>query len=110
MVLIKWDESGVVLVAVRFVGLYKVLQMEVFDRISKMTVSSTPIYALVPKPKGWRDLSVYTRGLGQVVLKYNGKSYPSNPSLASKYTANLRQAGNTLWGVLPICSGISKLE
>ena len=71
-----------------------------FQPHSKMTVSSTPIYALSTQTQGWRDLSVYTRGLGQVVLKYNGKSYPSNPSLALKYTANLKQAGNTL--LLPI--------
>ncbi len=71
-----------------------------FQPHSKMTVSSTPIYALSTQTQGWRDLSVYTRGLGQVILKYNGKSYPSNPSLASKYTANLKQAGNTL--LLPI--------
>ncbi|MNR84813.1 hypothetical protein D3C71_1089720 [compost metagenome] len=73
-----------------------------FQQHSKMTVSSTPIYALSTQTKGWRDLSVYTRGLGQVVLKYNGKSYPSNPSLASKYTANLKQVGNTL--LLPIAA------
>lgn len=71
-----------------------------FQPHSKMTVSSTPIYALSSQTQGWRDLSVYTRGLGQVILKYNRKSYPSNPSLASKYTANLKQVGNTL--LLPI--------
>ena len=71
-----------------------------FQPHSKMTVSSTPIYALGTQTQGWDDLSVYTRGLGQVILKYNGKSYPSNPSLASKYTANLKQVGNTL--LLPI--------
>ena len=71
-----------------------------FQPHSKMTVSSTPIYALSTQTQGWRDLSVYTRGLGQVVLKFNGKSYPSNPSLATKYTANLKQVGNTL--LLPI--------
>ena len=71
-----------------------------FQPHSKMTVSSTPNYALSTQTQGWRDLSVYTRGLGQVILKYNGKSYPSNPSLASKYTANLKQVGNTL--LLPI--------
>lgn len=71
-----------------------------FQPHSKMTVTSTPVYALSTQTQGWHDLSVYTRGLGQVILKYNGKSYPSNPSLANKYTLNLKQAGNTL--LLPI--------
>ncbi|MFH7807931.1 hypothetical protein ACE01U_04615 [Acinetobacter sp. BSP-153] len=71
-----------------------------FQPHSKMTVSSTPIYALSTQTQGWHDLSVYTRGLGQVILKFNGKSYPSNPSLATKYTANLKQVSNTL--LLPI--------
>lgn len=79
---------------------FKGLENGSFQPHSKMTVSSTPIYALSTQTQGWRDLSVYTRGLGQVILKFNGKSYPSNPSLASKYTANLKQVGNIL--LLPI--------
>lgn len=65
-----------------------------FQPLSKMTVSDVPVYALNTQTQGWSDLSVYTRGLGQVILQFNGQTYPSNPSLQLKYTGNLQQSGN----------------
>lgn len=67
---------------------------EKFQPHSKMTVTDVPIVALNSKTQGWSDLSVYSRGVGQVILKFNGRSYPSNPSLEPKYTGNLQQTGN----------------
>ena len=67
---------------------------EKFQPHSKMTVTDVPIIALNSKTQGWSDLSVYSRGAGQVILKFNGRSYPGNPSLEPKYTGNLQQTGN----------------
>ncbi len=48
---------------------------------SKSTVASAPVYVLEATSQGWSDLSVYSSGKGQVVLKWGGSNYPSNPSL-----------------------------
>lgn len=48
---------------------------------SKSTVASAPIYVLEATTNGWSDLSVYTHGKGQVMMKWGGSNYPSNPSL-----------------------------
>ncbi len=53
--------------------------------ITKTTVTNTPIYQLSTKQNGWSDLSVYSKGVGQVKLSFDGKSYPSNPSLEKSY-------------------------
>lgn len=48
---------------------------------SKSTVANAPIYVLEARSNGWSDLSVYSKGKGQVVMKWGGSNYPSNPSL-----------------------------
>ena len=53
--------------------------------ITKTTVTDTPIYQLSTKQNGWSDLSVYSKGVGQVKFSFDGKSYPSNPSLEKPY-------------------------
>lgn len=53
--------------------------------ITKTTVTNTPIYLLSTKQNGWSDLSVYSKGVGQVKFSFDGKSYPSNPSLEKPY-------------------------
>lgn len=52
-----------------------------FNLASKSTVASAPIYVLEKDSNGWSDLSVYTKDKGQVMLKWGGSNYPSNPSL-----------------------------
>ena len=87
----NWCGSGGCTVLV-----FKGISHDQFQPLSKMTVTDVPIYALNSKTEGWSDLSVYSRGMGQVVLKFNGQSYPSNPSMEAKYTGNLQEAGNML--------------
>lgn len=85
----NWCGSGGCTVLV-----FQGMSREKFQPHSKMTVTDVPIVALNSKTQGWSDLSVYSRGSGQVILKFNGRSYPSNPSLEPKYTGNLQQNGN----------------
>lgn len=73
---------------------FKAISNDQFQPHSKLTVTDRPIYALSSQTQGWHDLSVYTRGTGQVLLKFNGVSYPSNPSLAPQYMETLNQNGN----------------
>ena len=53
--------------------------------VTKTTVTNTPIYQLSSTQNGWSDLSVYSKGVGQVKLSFDGKSYPTNPSLEKPY-------------------------
>lgn len=54
--------------------------------ISRSTITRPPIRALATRTLGWRDLVVRIGGGGMatrdVVLRWNGQSYPLNPSLA----------------------------
>ncbi|MFU9045454.1 hypothetical protein ACNAUY_03500 [Acinetobacter tibetensis] len=85
----NWCGSGGCTVLV-----FQGMSREKFQPHSKMTVTDVPIVVLNSKTQGWSDLSVYSRGSGQVILKFNGRSYPSNPSLEPKYTGNLQHNGN----------------
>lgn len=48
--------------------------------ITKFTVSDYPIVIDSNKSNGWRNLFIPSGGKNRI-LKFNGKSYPSNPSL-----------------------------
>lgn len=52
-----------------------------FKLKSKSTVASAPVYVLEATSNGWSDLSVYSKGKGQVMMKWGGSNYPANPSL-----------------------------
>jgi hypothetical protein len=56
------------------------------DVITKFSVVSYPVYVDTITTKGWKDLIIYSGGSNRVV-KWNGKSYPSNPSILPKMTA-----------------------
>ncbi len=52
-----------------------------FDFVSKTTLVNTPV-AVSDKPiNGWKSLSVYSKGTGNVLLKFDGQTYPENPSM-----------------------------
>lgn len=55
--------------------------------ITKMTITRPPIYVLPNKSKGWRSIGVWIGGGGihpghQVELRFDGKTYPRNPTVA----------------------------
>lgn len=55
-------------------------------KVGDISVSRTPISVLDSKTNGWDDLVVSISGgggpSGRMVLKYDGRSYPSNPTVA----------------------------
>lgn len=51
--------------------------------ISRFTVSDYPVTISTDKSNGWRDLFILSGGAYRVV-KFDGKTYPSNPSLLPK--------------------------
>lgn len=73
--------------------------------ITIFTVADTPFIAMAnSKSNGWKDLLVKSNG-DLRHLKFNGKTYPSNPSVAPifKETPN-DDAHRLLWDKLPIPS------
>jgi uncharacterized protein YecT (DUF1311 family) len=63
-----------------------------FEFISKSTITSH--VRVLPETKhGWKSLVVYTGGIGDVVMTFNGTKYPANPSMQPKATkAQVRAA------------------
>lgn len=71
--------------------------------ITIFTVSDAPFIAMVvSKTNGWKDLLVKSDGFLRH-LKYNGKTYPPNPSVAPKFTKiPSDDAYRLLWDEFPI--------
>ncbi|MFW1799300.1 hypothetical protein ACG9YX_04580 [Acinetobacter nematophilus] len=60
-----------------------------FEFLSKTTLVDTPVYVTSYMHNGWKQLFIYTPKHGQVMLKFDGKQYPFNPSLLPLQTAKL---------------------
>lgn len=58
-----------------------------FTLQSKSSVSDVPIRLSPLVVAGWRSLIVYSRGRGDVLMRFTGTRYPDNPSLQPKATA-----------------------
>ena len=71
--------------------------------ITVFTVSDAPFIAMVKaKTNGWKDLLVKSDGSLRI-LKFDGKTYPSNPSMAPNFTEiPSDDAYRLLWDEFPI--------
>jgi uncharacterized protein YecT (DUF1311 family) len=58
-----------------------------FTFLCSSTVTSEPIRVSTEKSFGWKTLIVSSRGKGDVLMPFDGKRYPSNPSLQPKASA-----------------------
>ena len=71
-----------------------------FKPVSSSTITREPIFLLTEKNKGWRTLSVLIDGggveSGQVIMRFNGKKYPGNPSMQPKAKKNDLKNAKTL--------------
>jgi hypothetical protein len=52
-----------------------------FTLVSASTIVMGPIKVSAKSVAGWRSLIVYSKGKGEVVLRFSGSGYPANPSL-----------------------------
>jgi len=57
-----------------------------FIFISGSTIVKPPIQILNSMSHGWKNIAVSTGKIRDVILKFNGKAYPLNPSLQPKAT------------------------
>jgi hypothetical protein len=58
-----------------------------FTFISESTITNEPIRVLRERALGWRTLIVYSKGKGDVLMCFDGKRYPLNPSTQPKATS-----------------------
>lgn len=57
-----------------------------FALVSSSTISNEPIGVVDERRHGWKTLLVTSRGVGPVLLRFNGTKYPLNPSMQTKAT------------------------
>ena len=55
-----------------------------------------PIRVTSEKRYGWKTLIVFSAGIGNVLLRFNGSGYPLNPSTQPLATESQINAGSTL--------------
>lgn len=62
-----------------------------YERVLRSTVTRAPISVLPTRSHGWRDIAVGVGGgglePGTAKLRFNGKRYPGNPTLAPRISA-----------------------
>ena len=59
---------------------------EGFTVVSGSTITNEPIRISPEKVQGWRTLIVFSKGKGDVLMRFNGTRYPLNPSTQPKAT------------------------
>ena len=69
--------------------------------VTSMTITNPPIRVLDRKWNGWHSLGVWVRGGGiqpgyEAELRFNGKTYPKNPSVAPARRAAKNLAGEVV--------------
>lgn len=69
--------------------------------VTKVTITRPPIRVLTTETHGWHDLSVVVAGGGiinryEAKLSFNGKSYPSNPTVRPAQPLRQKVAGGVV--------------
>ncbi len=57
-----------------------------FTFVSASTIVKEPIRVSPTKSHGWRTLIVFSKGKGDVLMRFDGARYPLNPSIQPKAT------------------------
>lgn len=67
-----------------------------YTLVSMSTIVKEPIRILPNKSHGWHTLIVNSGGTGNVVMEFDGKRYPSNPSMEAMATKDQINAAREL--------------
>jgi hypothetical protein len=67
-----------------------------YQLVTKTTVTNTPISVANTESNGWKDIIVWSRGSGFVLLSFNGDTYPRNPSLQPPVSESQLLAARTV--------------
>jgi len=74
--------------------------------LTKVSITRPPIRVLVTKSNGWRSIGVWVQGGGiqpgyEAELRFDGKTYPENPSTPPARPLTGKPAGETLIAPAP---------
>lgn len=58
-----------------------------FDLVSYSTITNQPIRVSPEVSHGWKSLIVYSKNVGNVLMRFDGSRYPLNPSMQPKATS-----------------------
>lgn len=72
-----------------------------YSPISRSTITAPPVRVLPSSQFGWSDLIVHSNGTGDVVLRFDGVGYPSNPSLELAPTSQQLRSAVEILGSAP---------
>ena len=72
-----------------------------YEVITNLTITWPPVRVLATKSHGWHDISVWVQGGGiqpgyEAKLSFDGKTYPSNPSVPPAQQLKRKVLGKTL--------------
>lgn len=67
-----------------------------FNLVSSSTVTSEPISVLPSISHAWHTLLVHSKPKGMVAMPFDGKKYPSNPSMQPSATTSQATGGTRL--------------
>jgi hypothetical protein len=72
-----------------------------YRAVTRLTITWPPIRVLETKSHGWRDIGVWVEGGGirpgyEAVLRFDGKHYPENPSVAPAKRLDKEVAGTVV--------------
>ena len=72
-----------------------------FKLVSSISLVRAPVIVSETKTKNWRDIIVHVSGGGgetkNVALKFNGSSYPTNPSMIKPLATNAKIQGTKVF-------------
>jgi hypothetical protein len=72
-----------------------------FKLVSAISLVREPVIVSETKTKNWRDIIVHVAGGGgeskNVALKFNGSSYPTNPSMIKPLASNAKVQGTEVF-------------
>jgi ketosteroid isomerase-like protein len=85
-----------------------------YELITKITITRLPIRVLDSRTNGWHDLSAVVGGgdisAHEVKLSFDGKAYPSNPSMPPALRLDTEAAGKVVLGPRGLGSGAAEKE
>jgi hypothetical protein len=72
-----------------------------FQVLTRITVVRRPVRVLAATSNGWHNLGVWVQGGGvlagyEAILKFDGKGYPSNPTLPPAQRSQRKEKGNVV--------------
>jgi uncharacterized protein YecT (DUF1311 family) len=75
-----------------------------FTYVSSSTITNAPLKVLPERNAGWRSIVVYAKTVGEVVMRFDGKGYPLNPSTQPKATTAQLSLARTILRQLVLLS------